>query len=131
MPIVRRSRSDIDRKALLAELVARLQPTEPEIDRQAVEDANAWTEKDVARTVLVQSATNCRAGATIKQSPWTESVQFARRFGFTADTVQQYEQGRRVSSGPDLDVVAGDQGRPGGHHPRSRSAHRAAKSVKG
>jgi putative transcriptional regulator len=27
-------------------------------------------------------------------------AQFARRFGFTLDTVQQYEQGRRRPSGP-------------------------------
>jgi putative transcriptional regulator len=27
-------------------------------------------------------------------------VQFAHRFGFTLDTVQQYEQGRRHPSGP-------------------------------
>jgi len=27
-------------------------------------------------------------------------AQFARRFGFTLDTIQQYEQGRRSPSGP-------------------------------
>jgi len=27
-------------------------------------------------------------------------AQFARRFGFTIDTLQQYEQGRRAPSGP-------------------------------
>ncbi len=27
-------------------------------------------------------------------------AQFAQRFGFTVDTVQQYEQGRRTPSGP-------------------------------
>ena len=26
--------------------------------------------------------------------------EFAQRFGFTIDTLQQYEQGRRVPSGP-------------------------------
>jgi len=38
-------------------------------------------------------------------------AQFARRFGFTLDTVQQYEQGRRRPSGPAstlLRVIAAD-----------------------
>jgi putative transcriptional regulator len=32
-------------------------------------------------------------------------AQFARRFGFTLDTVQQYEQGRRRPSGPESTLL--------------------------
>jgi putative transcriptional regulator len=32
-------------------------------------------------------------------------TQFAGRFGFTLDTVQQYEQGRRRPSGPALTLL--------------------------
>ena len=53
MPIVRRSRTDIDRPRLLADLAASRVRTEAEIDAEAAEDGNAWTAQDVAHAVPV------------------------------------------------------------------------------
>jgi hypothetical protein len=48
MPIVRRTRADINKATLLAELAARPRPTEEEIDAQAAEDGDAWTGAELA-----------------------------------------------------------------------------------
>jgi len=48
MPIVRRTRAEIDKAKLLAELAGRPQPTEEEIEAQAIEDGGAWTDEELA-----------------------------------------------------------------------------------
>jgi hypothetical protein len=48
MPIVRRTRAEIDKAKLLAELAARPQPSEEEIEAQATEDGDAWTDEELA-----------------------------------------------------------------------------------
>ena len=53
MPIVRRFLADFDRAALLAGVAAARVRTEAEIDAEAAEDGNAWTEQDVARAACV------------------------------------------------------------------------------
>jgi len=113
MPIVRRTRTDIDREKLLADLAARPEPTEAEIDRQAAEDDNAWTVEDVARAVPVYPPPTPAQVRALRARLGLSQAEFARRFGFTVDTVQQYEQGRRVPSGPAatlLRVIAADPG---------------------
>ncbi len=100
MPIVRRSRADIDRERLLAELAARPEPTEAEIDRQAAEDGNAWTDEELATAVVVYPPPTAAQVRALRARLGLSQTQFGRRFGFTVDTVQQYEQGRRVPSGP-------------------------------
>jgi putative transcriptional regulator len=95
MPIVRRTRAEIDKAKLLAELAARPRPTEEGIEARAIEDGDAWTDGEPAYpppSPHQVRALRARLGLT--------QAQFARRFGFTLDTVQQYEQGRRRPSGP-------------------------------
>lgn len=100
MPTVRHTRSDISKGKLLEDLAARPQPNEQEIEAQAAEDGDAWSDEDLTRaeaSYLPPTPEDVRALRTrlrLSQS------QFARRYGFTLDTVQQYEQGRRVPSGP-------------------------------
>ncbi len=55
MPIVRRSPADIDQGKLAADIAARSRPGEAEIDRQAAEDGDAWSDEELARAVLVYS----------------------------------------------------------------------------
>jgi hypothetical protein len=45
---VRLTRADIDKAKLLAELAARPRPTEEEIEAQAAEDGDAWTDEELA-----------------------------------------------------------------------------------
>ena len=94
MPLVRRTPADIDRAALRAELAARPEPTEAEIDRQAASDGNAWTEADVARAVLVLPPPSPAQVRALRARLALSQAQFAQRFGFKVDTVQHHEQGR-------------------------------------
>jgi putative transcriptional regulator len=99
MPNVRRSITDIGIPRLLAELGPPRKWTEAEIDAMAAEDANAWTDEDFKEAVLVYPSTAGQVRG-LRAKLGLSQAQFARQFGFTVDTIQQYEQGRRKPSGP-------------------------------
>ena len=125
MSIVRRTSVDTDRKKLLADLAARPQPSEEDIERWAEEDGGAMTDEELAQAVPVypppkpEDVRPLRARLELSQS------QFALMFGFSVDTVQQYEQGRRGSLRSRVNFAAGDRRGAGGCHPRARPASRA------
>jgi putative transcriptional regulator len=98
--MVRVKAADIDRKKLLADLAARRQPTEEEIERHAIEDGGAWTDEELAEAIVVYPPPKPEQVRALRARLGLSQAQFAHRFGFTVDTVQQYEQGRRVPSGP-------------------------------
>jgi putative transcriptional regulator len=100
MPIVRRSKTDINDAALLADLAARPAWTDARIDTMAAEDRDAWTEEDAASAVAVCPPPTAEQVRALRTRLGLSQAQFALRFGFTVDTVQQYEQGRRTPSGP-------------------------------
>lgn len=111
MAIVRVARADIDRQKLLADLAAARVRTEAEIDAEAAEDGNAWTEEDVAQAIRVYPPPKAEQVRALRARLGMSQSQFAHRFGFTLDTLQQYEQGRRTPSGPAstlLRVIAAD-----------------------
>jgi putative transcriptional regulator len=100
MAIVRHSRIDIDRDELLKDLAARSLPSEAEIEAQAAEDGDAWTPHDVARAVPVMPSSSAKQVRELRRRLGLSQAQFARKFGFAIDTIRQYEQGRRMPSGP-------------------------------
>ena len=100
MPIVRRARVDIDKAKLLAELATRPRPSEEEIEAQAAEDGDTWTDEELANAEPVHPPPSPEQVRALRAKLGLTQAQFARRFGFTLDTVQQYEQGRRRPSGP-------------------------------
>ena len=100
MPIVRRARADIDKAKRLAELATRPRPTEEEIEAQASEDGDTWTDEELANADPVHPTPPPEQVRALRAKLGLTQAQFARRFGFTLDTVQQYEQGRRRPSGP-------------------------------
>jgi putative transcriptional regulator len=100
MPIVRRTRADIDKAKLLADLAARHRPSEEEIDAQAAEDGDAWTDEELTKAEPVPPPPSPEQVRALRARLGLSQAQFARRFGFTIETVQQYEQGRRRPSGP-------------------------------
>lgn len=111
MPIVRRRLSDIDREKLLADLAAAPEPTEEEIERHAVEDGGALTNEEFATAIVVYPPPKAEQVRALRARLGMSQTQFAHRFGFTVDTLQQYEQGRRTPSGPAstlLRVIAAD-----------------------
>ena len=85
MRIVRRTRADIDSKKLRAELAAQPLPAEAEIDAQAAENGNAWTEEDVARAVRVHPAPTPAQVRALRVRLGLTQMQFARQFGFSID----------------------------------------------
>lgn len=111
MPIVRRTKSDIDPKKLLADLSRRPLPSESEIEAQAAADGDAWTDEELARAELTYPPMSQEQVRALRAALGLSQAQFARRFGFTVDAIQQYEQGRRIPSGPAstlLRVIAAD-----------------------
>jgi putative transcriptional regulator len=105
MPIVRRTRADIDKPKLLAELAARPRPTEEQIEAQAAEDCDAWTDEALATAEAVYPAPTPEQVRALRAKFGLSQAQFARRFGFTLDAVQQYEQGRRRPTGPAVTLL--------------------------
>jgi putative transcriptional regulator len=100
MSIVRRSRADIDMPKILAELEASRPRTEAEIEAEAEEDGGAMTDEELATAVLVYPPPTPEQVRALRARLQLSQAQFALRFGFSVDTLQQYEQGRRVPSGP-------------------------------
>ena len=100
MPIVRRTRAEIDDAKLLAELAARPKPSEEEIEAQAGGGSRCVDRRGVGGGRASESASLAEGGSRSSRQIGLTQTQFAGRFGFTLDTVQQYEQGRRRPSGP-------------------------------
>ena len=100
MPIVRRTRADIDKAKLLAELAGRPWPSADEIQAQAIEDRDAWADEELAGAEPIYPPPSPDQVRALRAKLGLTQAQFARRFGFALDTVQQYEQGRRRPSGP-------------------------------
>lgn len=100
MPIVKRSRSQIDTKRLLAKLRRRPMPSEEEIARQVEEDGGELDEADLARATKVYAPPSSEEVRALRAKLGMSQAQFVLSFGFAIDTVQQYEQGRRRPSGP-------------------------------
>ena len=100
MPIVRYSRGDIDRAKMLADLAASRKRTEAEIEAEAAEDGNASTDEELAGAVPVYPPPTPDQVRAMRKGLGLSQAQFGRMFGLTIDTLQQYEQGRRVPSGP-------------------------------
>ena len=100
MPIVKRSRSDIDRKRLLAALAARPEPGETAIAAHAREDRDAWAGAALADAARVYPPPSPEEVRALRARLGMSQAQFARAFGIGIDILQQYEQGRRRPSGP-------------------------------
>jgi DNA-binding transcriptional regulator YiaG len=100
MTIVRHSRTNIDDARAVADLAAAPQWTEAQIDAMAAEDGDAWSEEDLGNAVKVYPPQTPEQVRALRARLGLSQAQFALQFGFTVDTVQQYEQGRRKPSGP-------------------------------
>jgi putative transcriptional regulator len=100
MSIARRTRADIDKAKLVAELTAQPRLSEEEIDAQAIEDGDGWTDEELADAQPVFPPPSPDQVRALRARLGLSQAQFAWRFGFALDAVQQYEQRRRRPSGP-------------------------------
>jgi putative transcriptional regulator len=85
---------------MLAEFAAQPKPTEAEIEAQVAEDGDEWTDEDFARAILVHPPTTPETIRALRTHLGLTQAEFALRFGFAADTLQQYEDGSLIPSGP-------------------------------
>ena len=113
MAIVRRNRADVDIDKLLAEFHARPAPTEEQIEAWAKADGGALTAAELAGMRPVYPPPTPAEVRAVRAGLALSQQQFADRFGFSVDAIQQYEQGRRTPSGPAatlLRVIAAEPG---------------------
>lgn len=99
MTIVRVNSADIDRERLRAEIAALPEVSEEEIERHAAEDGDAWTDEDFHRARIVLPRFEPDRIRALRARLGLSQERFARRFGFSPDAIEQYEQGRRVPRG--------------------------------
>ncbi len=100
MSIVRRSRTDLDLARLRDDAARAAIRSEADIDRAAAQDGDVWSDADIASASKVNPPPSADQVRALRARLGLSQAQFAHRFGFTIDTVQQYEQGRRTPSGP-------------------------------
>jgi hypothetical protein len=62
MPIVRHSQADIHRAKLLADLAASRVRTKAEIEAEAAEDGDVWTEDELATAAVVHPPPTAEPG---------------------------------------------------------------------
>jgi DNA-binding transcriptional regulator YiaG/uncharacterized DUF497 family protein len=99
MPIVRRTRNEIDDAKLRDDLAARPQPTEEEIEAQVAADDDGWADEELQHAQHGYTPPSPDQVRALRAKLRLTQLQFAQRYGFTLDAVQQYEQGRRRPSG--------------------------------
>ena len=121
MAIIRVSTADIDREKLLAELAARPQPSEEEIERQAAEDGDAWTDEELANAVPVYPPPKPDEIRALRTRIGLSQSQFALMFGFNVDTWQQYRAGTPRPIRTRVHPVARHRERARGRATRARS----------
>ncbi|MBI1329431.1 MAG: helix-turn-helix domain-containing protein [Alphaproteobacteria bacterium] len=100
MPTVRRTRADVDLAKVDWARIART--TEAEIASQIAQDedtAPVFTPKELARArrAIPPSSIDVKG---LRRRLGLSQAQFAARYGFTVETVRNYEQGHRQPTGP-------------------------------
>lgn len=101
MSIVRRSRRDVDLEQI--DWAALKQVTDEEIDAQIAEDpdtAAVFTTEEMKASRLMTPALRGEDVRTIRNGAGLTQQEFAERFGFSVETIRNYEQGHRQPSGP-------------------------------
>ncbi len=99
MAIVRRSRAEVDAAAVTAEMKARPEPSEAEIEAMAAADDSAWSDEDLAKAQVEFPPPTPAEVKALRVKLGLSQPQFARRFGFTVSAIRQYEYGRRSPKG--------------------------------
>lgn len=112
MPIVRRTRDEINLSTFDWSKVD--QTTDQEIDAMISEEpdtAPEWTDEELARAKRVLPDLTGDDVRTIRQRLGLSQQQFAARFGFSVETIRNYEQGHRKPRGAArvlLQIIAGE-----------------------
>jgi putative transcriptional regulator len=112
MPIVRRTRADLDLDKVDWAAIAKT--SDREIEAQIAGDpdtAPIFTDRELAnarRVIPKPTASNVQL---LRRRLGLSQAQFAARFGFSIETLRNYEQGHRQPNGPArvlLEVIAAE-----------------------
>jgi putative transcriptional regulator len=101
MPIVRRTRTEIDLSKIDWATLAGV--TDAQIDAQIKADpdtAPIFTAEEMARARRVTPMPDPDDVRAIRRRLGLSQEQFAARFGFSVETIRNYEQGHRRPNGP-------------------------------
>jgi putative transcriptional regulator len=101
MTITRRSSADIDRTPVDWSKIP--VPSDEEIDAQIAADpdtAPILTDEELARARVVFPPPRGEDVKLIRGRLGLSQEQFAKRFGFSVETIRNYEQGHRQPNGP-------------------------------
>lgn len=101
MPIVKRSRSDLDLDRVDWKRVAAT--SDAEIERQVATDpdtAPVFTDPELAEATRVVPDLAADDVRTIRRRLGLSQAEFATRFGFSLKTLRNYEEGHRKPRGP-------------------------------
>lgn len=112
MRIVRRTRADVDLSKVDWARLSRV--TDAEIAGQVATDADTaavFTDAELARARRVAPPSPPRNVKALRRKLGLSQKQFADRYGFSVDTIRNYEQGHRQPTGPArvlLQVIANE-----------------------
>ena len=112
MPIVRRSRADVNLSKVDWAKVSRT--TEKQIVAQIAADRDTgaiFSDAELARARRVVPLTTARNVKSLRRRLGLSQQQFADRYGFSVETIRNYEQGHRQPTGPArvlLQVIASE-----------------------
>lgn len=99
MAIVRRKRAEVDLDTI--DWTKLRQTTDAEIAVQIAQDGDtAFTDAELAQAQLVHPGDAAREVRGLRERLGLSQAEFARRFGFSVDTIRNYEQGHRQPAGP-------------------------------
>lgn len=101
MPITIHSRSDLDLSKIDWHRFD--ETTDGDIDRQIAGDpdtAPVFTAEEIAAAARRISGDEIEDVRTLRERLGLSQAAFAARFGFSVETIRQYEQNKRVPSGP-------------------------------
>ena len=97
--MVRHRRDEIDLKKVRADLKAARVRSDSEIEAEAVEDGDAWTDRQIAQARGVCPALRPDTLRAVRTRLGLTQTQFAARFGFTAEAIRHYETGEETPTG--------------------------------
>ena len=100
MPIVRKTRADIDLSAVDWSALRRVSEKQIEAQALADDDNPPMTDDELTRATWVRPVVAAGDVKSIRARLGLSQEQFAARFGFSVETLRNYEQGHRRPTGP-------------------------------
>ena len=99
MAIVRRSVTDNELREALDAMARSPMPTDAEIEQHALEDDSVTVDQTLRRATVVLPLLEPERIRALRARLGLSQEKFARRYGFSPDAIEQYEQGRRAPRG--------------------------------